>query len=78
MRQKKYTSTEAGLEYRKVNRENEKKMKAIKENWTAEQCKNIEKGMKSGNSNAATTHSRPSQRPSSIRQQSSKTAVETS
>ena len=31
-----YTSTEAGLEYRKVNREAGKKMKAAKEEWTEE------------------------------------------
>ena len=30
-RQQKYTSTEAGLEYRKMNREVRKKMKAAKE-----------------------------------------------
>ena len=40
---------EAGLEYRKVNREVRKKMEAAKEEWTEEQCKNIEKGMVSGN-----------------------------
>ena len=40
-----YTSTEAGLDYRKVNREVRKKLKAAKEEWTEEQCKNIEKGM---------------------------------
>ena len=39
------TSNEAGLEYRKVNREVRKKLKAAKEEWTEEQCKNIEKGM---------------------------------
>ena len=48
--QQKYTSTEAGLKYRKVNREVRKKTKAAKEEWTQEQCKNIEKGMMSGNS----------------------------
>ena len=31
LKQQKYTSTEAGLEYRKVNREVRKKMKAAKE-----------------------------------------------
>ena len=44
-RQLKYTGTEAGLEYRKVNREVRKKMKAAKEEWIQEQYKNIEKGM---------------------------------
>ena len=41
------------LEYRKVNREDGKKMNAAKEEWTEEQCKNIEKGMMSGNSKEA-------------------------
>ena len=54
LKQRKYTSTEAGvgysLEYRNVNREVRKKMKAAKEEWIEEQCKNIEKGMMSGNS----------------------------
>ena len=36
-KQQKYTSTEAELEYRKVNREVRKKMKAAKEQWTEEQ-----------------------------------------
>ena len=49
LRQEKYISTEAGLEYGKVNREVRKKMKIAKEEWTEEQCKNIEKGMMSGN-----------------------------
>ena len=31
------------------NREVRKKMKAAKEEWTEEQCKNTEKGMMSGN-----------------------------
>ena len=43
--QQKYTSTEAGLEYRKENREVWKKMKAAKEELLEERCKNIEKGM---------------------------------
>ena len=50
LKEQKYTSTEAGLEYREVNREVRKKMKAAKEEWTEEQCKNIERGMMSGNS----------------------------
>ena len=50
LKPQKYTSTEAGLEYRKVNREVRKKMKAAKEEWTEEQRKNIEKGMMLGNS----------------------------
>ena len=45
LKQRKYTSTEAGLEYRKVNREVKRKTKAAKEEWTEEQCKNTEKGM---------------------------------
>ena len=35
-KQQKYTSTEAGLGYRKVNREVRKKMKAAKEEWIKE------------------------------------------
>ena len=50
MKQQKYTSSEAGLEYRKENREVRKKTKAAKEEWIEEQCKNIEKGVMSGNS----------------------------
>ena len=42
LKQHKYTSTEAELEYRKVNREVRKKMKAEKEAWIEKQCKNIE------------------------------------
>ena len=53
-------------------------MKAAKEEWTDEQCKNIEKGMMSGNSKESTTPSVFSPRPNSISRQSSKTAVETS
>ena len=53
LKQQKYTSTEAELEYRKVNREVWKKMKAAKREWIEEQCKNIEKGMTSGNSKEA-------------------------
>ena len=49
LKQQKYTSTEAGLEYINVNREVGKKMKAAKEEWTEEQCKNAEKGMMSRN-----------------------------
>ena len=33
LKQKKYTRTEAGLEYRKVNREVRKKMEAAAEEW---------------------------------------------
>ena len=36
LRQQKYTSTEVGLEYTKVNREVRKKMKAAKEEWIEE------------------------------------------
>ena len=52
-KQQKYTSTEAGLGYRKVNREVRKKMKTAKEEWIEEQCKNTEKEMMSGNSKEA-------------------------
>ena len=44
LKQQKCTSTEAGLEYRKVRN----KMKAAKEEWIEKQCKNIEKGMMPG------------------------------
>ena len=50
LKQQMYTSTEPALEYRKVNREVRKKMKTTKEERTEEQCKNMEKGMMSGNS----------------------------
>ena len=50
LRQQKFTGTEAGLDYRKVNREVRKKMKAASQGWTEEQCKNIQKEMMSGNS----------------------------
>ena len=53
LKQQKYTSTEAGLKNSKVNREVRKKMKAVKEGWVEEQCKNIEKGMVSANSKEA-------------------------
>ena len=53
LKRQKYTSTEAGLKYRKVNREIRKKMKAAKEEWTEERRKNIEEGMTSGNSKEA-------------------------
>ena len=41
------------IEYRKVNREVRQKMKAAKEEWTEEQCKDIEEGMMSGNGEKA-------------------------
>ena len=78
LRQQKYTSTETGLEYRKVNREVRKKMKAAKEEWIKEQCKDRDKGMMSGNSKEAYNTLRLPPRPNSISQQSSKTAVKTS
>ena len=53
LKQQKYTSTEAGLVYRKVNRELRKKMKAAKEEWIEMQRKNIRNGMMSGNSKEA-------------------------
>ena len=48
--QLKYTSTKVQQGYRKVNREVRNKMKAAKEQWIEEQCKNKETGMMSGNS----------------------------
>ena len=53
LKQQKYTSTEAGLEDVKMNREVRKKTVAAKEEWIEEQCKNMEKGMMSGNSKEA-------------------------
>ena len=50
LKEQKYTSTEAGLGFRKVKRAVRKKLKAAKEERTEEQCKNIEKGMMSGES----------------------------
>ena len=73
LRQQKYISTEAGLQYRKVNREVRRKVKAAKEEWIEEQCKSIERGMMLG-----TMPSKPSPRANSISQQSSKTAAEIS
>ena len=55
LKKQKYSnkSTEIGLEYRNSNREARKKMRAAKEERTEEQCKNIVKGMRSGNSKEA-------------------------
>ena len=53
LKQQKYTSTEAGREYRKVNREVRKQLKAAKEEWIEEQCKHSEKEMLLGNSKEA-------------------------
>ena len=53
LKQQKYISSKAGLEYRKVNREVRKKIKAAKEEWIEEQCKDMENGMMSGNSKEA-------------------------
>ena len=50
LKQHKYKSTEAELEYRKLNTKVRKKMRAAKEKWIEEQCNNIEKGMMSGKS----------------------------
>ena len=50
LKQHKYKSTEAELEYRKLNTKVRKKMRAAKEKWIEEQCSNIEKGMMSGKS----------------------------
>ena len=49
----KYSSTEAAQEYRKMKREVRMKMRAAKEEWTEEQCKNVEKEMMSENSKEA-------------------------
>ena len=38
-----HSHTEAGLEYKKMNREARKKMEAAKKGWVEEQCKNIDK-----------------------------------
>ena len=67
----KYTSTEAVLECRKVNREVRRKIKAAKEEWIEEQCKSIETGMMLDKIPSAP-------RANSISQQSLKTAAETS
>ena len=53
LKQQKYTSTDAGQEYRKLDREVRKKMKAAKEEWIKGQCKNIEVGLMSGSSKEA-------------------------
>ena len=53
LKQQKNTSTEAGLDYRKVNSEVRKKIKATKEKWIKEQCKNIKTDTMSGNSKEA-------------------------
>ena len=73
LKQQKCTSTEAALEYRKVNREVRKKMKTTKEERTEEQCKNMEKGMMSGNSEEA--HNTPR---ALTKTQQHRSAVETS
>ena len=70
LKQQKYKSTEAGLEYRKVIRGVRKKMKAAKEKWTEEQCKNIEKGMMSrGLQHPQGSHQDPTAQVSSHRRQ---------
>ena len=53
LKQQKYTSTKTGLEYRKVNGKVRKNLKAAREEWAEEKCKNIEKGMISRNSKEA-------------------------
>ena len=60
LKQQKYTSTVAGLEYRKVNRAVRKNLKAAMEECIEEQCQYVEKGVMSGNDNEANntlTHS---------------------
>ena len=61
-----------------MSREARKKVKAAKEECIEQQCKNIEKAMMTGNSKEATTPLRLSPTPSSISQQSSKAAEESS
>ena len=56
LKQQKYTSTDAGQEYRKLDREVRKKMKAAKEEkeeWIKGQHKDIEVGLMSGSSKEA-------------------------
>ena len=53
LKQWKYTSTETGLEYRKVNGKVRKNLKAAREEWAEEKCKKIEKGMISRNNKEA-------------------------
>ena len=53
---KKYTSTEAVPEYKKVKREVRKKMKAAKEEWIEEHCKNMEKGTMLGKQQRGLQH----------------------
>ena len=55
LKQEKCTSNEAGLEYRKVNREVGKNVKVAKEEWIENQCENIKKRMMSGNNKEAYT-----------------------
>ena len=78
LKQQKYTSAEAGLEYRKVSREVRKMMKSAKEEWIEEQCKNIDKGMMAGKQQGDLQHPQGSdQDPNSISHQSSETAAGT-
>ena len=53
MRHEKHTSEEARAQYRVVNREVRRKMKAAKEDWIEEQCNAIDKGTNAGNSKEA-------------------------
>ena len=69
----KYTSTEAGLEHRKVNREVGRKMKAAKEVWIEEPWKSIERGLMLGTKRLSLRLVRAN----SLSQQSSKAAAET-
>ena len=45
LRQQKHASIEEWLEYREVNREVKKKLKAAKEKWIEGECSNKEKEM---------------------------------
>ncbi|XP_071500074.1 uncharacterized protein [Diadema antillarum] len=49
LRHAKHTSHEARIQYREMNREVRKKVKAAKEDWIEAQCKVIDKGLTAGN-----------------------------
>ena len=53
LKQQKYTSTEAGQEYRRVNRDVGNKMNEAKKEWNDEQCEIIKKQMMLTNSKEA-------------------------
>ena len=53
LKSKKHTSNEAQEEYQKANKEVRKKLRDTKEKWIKDQCYDIERGMKRGDSKAA-------------------------